>query len=155
MNGKKPHLSHTFLLELVLSILFFAVIAAVCVEVFVKAHLYTRQAEQLNHAALEAASMAELVRASDSLEEAVKLVKAQYPSVELTEKSSLSAAVSTHFDKAYESSPLTEDGYTLRGDISQSGDLLSAHITYYENSTDTIVYSLTAEHHVQEVQHEE
>lgn len=60
--------SSLFLLEVMVSVLFFALSASVCIQVFVKAHQLSREAEELNMAAGIASSAAELL-ASEKGEE--------------------------------------------------------------------------------------
>lgn len=53
--------SSLFLTEMILSILIFSIAAAVCVQIFVKAHLLSEQNENMNYAQNLAASMSELL----------------------------------------------------------------------------------------------
>ena len=57
--------SGLFLLELIIAILFFAVTSAVCVNLFVQAHLTSAESSKLTAAAREVQSAAELVKAAD------------------------------------------------------------------------------------------
>ena len=52
-------------MELILSILFFALTAAVCLQLFVKAHLLSQDTINLNHAVTEAQNFAEVFLAGD------------------------------------------------------------------------------------------
>lgn len=69
MKRKMSSKSSLFLLEMMISILFFSIAAAVCVQVFVKAHLVSRDAVNLNMAASAASSAAELLAQGDGREE--------------------------------------------------------------------------------------
>ena len=51
--------SSLFLLELILAVLFFSVASALCVRIFIKAHLMSQEAKDLNFAVNEVTSMAE------------------------------------------------------------------------------------------------
>ena len=53
------------LMELILSILFFALTAAVCLQLFVKAHLLSQDTINLNHAVTESQNFAEVFLAGD------------------------------------------------------------------------------------------
>lgn len=55
--------SALFLMELIFSILFFALASAVCVQLFVKAHLLSVNTEELNHALTSAQSAASCLQA--------------------------------------------------------------------------------------------
>lgn len=59
--------SALFLLELVCSILIFAITCAVCVGLLVRSHNLSQQAERLNLAVREVSSAAELVRGAEDI----------------------------------------------------------------------------------------
>ncbi len=48
-----------FLMELIMSILFFSLSAAVCVQLFVKSHALSQQSLKLNYAVIASESLAE------------------------------------------------------------------------------------------------
>ena len=48
MKGTPAKRSSLFLLELIIAILFFSLTSAVCVQIFVRAHLISRQTQELN-----------------------------------------------------------------------------------------------------------
>lgn len=54
-----------FLMELILSILFFALTAAVCLQLFVKAHILSQETINLNHAITQAQNFAEVFLSDD------------------------------------------------------------------------------------------
>ena len=53
--------SSLFLLELILAVLFFSVASALCIQIFIKAHLMSQDARDLNFAVNEVSSMAEQI----------------------------------------------------------------------------------------------
>lgn len=59
MKKKEVSKSSLFLLELMISMIFFALAAAGCVQIFAKAHLFSEQAEQLDMAVSIAQSVAD------------------------------------------------------------------------------------------------
>ena len=59
MQTKNSSKSGIFLMELILSILFFSIAAAVCVKLFVTSHQLSDQSVKLNHAVAMAESIAE------------------------------------------------------------------------------------------------
>lgn len=61
----RPRSSSLFLMELILAILFFSVASAVCVQIFVKSHLISRQSEELSQAVTLCTNSAEIFAASD------------------------------------------------------------------------------------------
>lgn len=76
MNRFKKSKTSLFLMELIITIMFFSVSAAVCMQLFVKTHLLGKKTMELNHAVAEAQCFAEIMRGTDgSLEQIVS----QYP----------------------------------------------------------------------------
>ena len=68
---KKGNRSGTlFLLEMIFTILFFSIAAAVCVTVFAKAHTISADAQKLSHAAAEVSNACEAISTAGSAEEA-------------------------------------------------------------------------------------
>ncbi len=57
----KSSRSSLFLMELIMSILFFSLAAAVCVQLFVQSHTLSKSSVELNHAVVECESLAELI----------------------------------------------------------------------------------------------
>lgn len=53
--------SGLFLMELIMSIMFFSLASAVCVELFVKSHTLSKSSVELNHAVVECDSVAEYI----------------------------------------------------------------------------------------------
>ncbi len=66
-NKTRPRSSSLFLMELILAILFFSVASAVCVQIFVRSHVMSRQSEVLNHAVTVCTNTAETFAASEEL----------------------------------------------------------------------------------------
>ena len=54
--------SGLFLMELIMSIMFFSLAAVVCVELFVKSHTLSKSVVELNHAVVECDSVAEFIQ---------------------------------------------------------------------------------------------
>lgn len=74
MNKYRKSKTSLFLMELVITILFFSMSAAVCMQLFVKSHILGQQTQELNHAVCEAQGFAEVMRGTDgTLEEIVAL----------------------------------------------------------------------------------
>ncbi len=74
MKRKNVSGSGLFLLEMMLSILFFSISAAVCVQVYAKAHLRSREAKDLNLAVTCVSSAAEVL-----LHEGAEGLREQFP----------------------------------------------------------------------------
>lgn len=66
MKGTPAKRSSLFLLELIIAILFFSLTSAVCVQIFVRAHLISRQTQELNMALEKVSGFSEVFLAGDS-----------------------------------------------------------------------------------------
>ena len=66
MKGTSAKRSSLFLLELIIAILFFSLTSAVCVQIFVRAHLISRQTQELNTALEKVSGFSEVFLAGDS-----------------------------------------------------------------------------------------
>lgn len=64
MKNYRTHKSSLFLIELILAIAFFSLASAVCVQLFVKSHLLSKEAAQLNTGVNLVTSAAEIFRQS-------------------------------------------------------------------------------------------
>ena len=73
--------SSLFLLELILSVLFFSVASALCIQIFTKAHLMSQDARDLNFAVNEVSSMAEQM-SDGTLQDAAAYYNSSYASCE-------------------------------------------------------------------------
>lgn len=69
MKKRVTSKSGLFLLEMMISILFFSIVAAICVQIFAKAHMMSRKAHDLNMAVSYASSGAELLTHLDTAEQ--------------------------------------------------------------------------------------
>ena len=69
MKGTPAKRSSLFLLELIIAILFFSLTSAVCVQIFVRAHLISRQTQELNMALEKVSGFSEVFLAGDSFSE--------------------------------------------------------------------------------------
>ena len=61
----KSSKSSLFLIELIISILFFSLASAACIQLFVKAHLLDKKTQETNHIVMWSQNLAELWYASD------------------------------------------------------------------------------------------
>ena len=75
MERKNASRSGMLLLELMMAILIFSLSAAVCIQVFVKAHDLSARAEDLAQAVNSCGSAAEVLRTSDSPREGLELLE--------------------------------------------------------------------------------
>lgn len=74
MNDKRKSKTSLVLMELMISILFFSLASAVCIQLFVKAHQIGQQTKELNFAMKEAQCFAEIMRGTDGSLESIMAV---------------------------------------------------------------------------------
>lgn len=126
--------SSLFLMELMIAILFFSLASAVCVQLFVKSHLLTREAADLNQAVSQAQSAAEVIRTTDCSSSAVREFLPD-------------AVVDTHGFRLYYDSEWNfckkEDAkYLLRADLSFQPQMLYSHIEVTDIRGKDCIYEL-------------
>lgn len=138
MKNYQTHKSSLFLIELILAIAFFSLASAVCLQLFVKSHLLSRETTQLNTGVNLATSAAEIFRQSNG---DIDTLKELIP--ELEKEESGSADFYTAF--------YNEDGkpcrksdavYTLTLVQSQTKDISSAVIEILLTENNTSIYEL-------------
>ncbi len=151
-HKNKARSSSLFLMELILAILFFSVASAVCVQIFVKSHMMSKDSSALNHAVNECTSMAEVLDTADSIPEGIALLKTLYPDGSFPEQGTETgtndaAELFFYYDSRFE--PCTEEAhnYTLSLHLSQEDDTLTARMDVTEASGESI-YRLETKYHI-------
>lgn len=115
--------SNIFLLEFGFSILIFLFGCSVCVPFFVQAHLLSEKARVLDHAVIESCNLSEIIRVSDSKEQAIDLIRMGYPDNDLTDDT-----VSIYYDKDFRICNLEYAVYVLRVSLYERDGLLVSHV---------------------------
>lgn len=148
MNRKnRAQSSSLFLLELILAILFFSLASAVCVQFFVKSHLMSRNARNLNYAVNECSAVAELVTASDGIEDACSLILTLYEEAQIAE--TYPPNIRIDYDETFTPCKAGEGTYTLLTSFTEKDQMLTANISMKETAPDSLIYELTVKHHLQ------
>lgn len=124
--------SSLFLMELIIAILFFSLTGAVCIQLFVKAHLISRSTIELNHAIVQAQNLAEIWLSTDGAEQPAPL----------------------YFDSDWnpcQQAPSETAGYTaaLQSETDLQTGLIHARITVTALSRQSAreIYTLAVDHH--------
>ena len=68
--------SGIFLMEIIISILFFSIVSAICLNIFVHTHNLSKSTAELNFAVREAANAAEIVKSADTFKDASQRLEA-------------------------------------------------------------------------------
>lgn len=137
--------SALFLMELIIALLFFALASTVCIRLFTKAHLLSKQTVNENHAIIHAQNLAESFLATEGDLSEMKLL---FPHAAESPENTILLLFDENWDECD-----TANVYYSATLISypQKDGLISADITIapYASSADSI-YSLTITHHIPE-----
>lgn len=137
--------SSLFLLELILAILFFSIASAVCVQFFVKSHILSQNARELNTAAREVSNLTELITASGDTASAIGSISSQYPD----SVSDGTRKVTIYYNGRLTPCKKKEARYRLSALFQQKGTMLSAKLQMNRMKDGGIIYSLDLSHHLQ------
>ena len=129
--------SSLFLIELILSILFFAVAGSVCVQFFVKARLMSKESTQLTEAVEACTTASETISSGDSLEDISSRLAAVYPS--------LSSDLTTLLSDADSDEATLQLTDQLSATCSFEDGMMNVFLSYSVDSADEPVYTLTVE----------
>lgn len=145
MRNHSRSKSSLFLTEIIISILFFSIASACCIQIFVRGHLISEENKNLNHAQNLAASMAETLTASEGNEQ---IILRNFPDAQLTEES-----VILYYNKDWESCDETESKFILQTTFQKTADTISGEITVTEQGDhsqqeNTIIYKLPFRKHI-------
>lgn len=140
---RKPKASSSslFLMELILSILIFALASAVCVSFFVRSHTLSVQAQEMNRAVQSVDQAAELIRGSTSTEDLEQQLQQAYPNI--VSSGSLDAELTY---------TVTEDstGSTLTIVLKQDGRLVDAGISCRNAESTSAVFETEIQRYYRE-----
>lgn len=152
--------STLFLIELIIAIGFFAIAAAVCTQIFVKAHILSANTSDLNQAILYAESTAEAFRSCDGDFTSFAALFPEghaYPAKDRRPEARDSFD-SGHLDLFYDKDWINCDPsgsvYHLLVNTTDEGDIRTAQISIIKTSSDEVIYSLDVHKHpAKEVPH--
>lgn len=122
-----------FLMEMIVAILFFSLVSAVCLQVFTKAHLLSEDASDLSAAVIQTESAAELLKHSESSgnDSFARLLKNEYPDSVKEED-----IYSVYFDENWDDCEAGEGVYIMKIHPVKEEDFTSCEIrTYHMKDT--------------------
>ena len=137
--------SSLFLVELILAILFFSIASAVCVQFFVKSHLLSRDARELNVAVTEVSNAAELINAADNTSSVLEMIQSEYPEC----NSKKPSRILVYFDQDFSGCGEKDAAYLLHIELSEEKSMLTGTLNMTRLKDDTSIYSLDILHHLQ------
>lgn len=138
--------SALFLMEMIISILFFSLASAVCIQIFAKAHTLSRRTVNQNHAVTQAQNLAECFLALDGdLQQIVELYGAC--SMDASNK------ILVYFDNSW--APCLSEEATFQAELtsrplSENGLYTADIIITENNASNDALFSLTVSHHMAE-----
>lgn len=135
-----------FLMELIIALLFFALASTVCIRLFTKAHLLSRQAVNENHAVIHAQNLAEAFLSTEG----------DFAQIETLFPNAFTDDASNHlfllFDENWEACNLADAHFQASLILHpEEAGLIAADIAVapYTDPNNTI-YTLTITHHIPE-----
>lgn len=156
MKHSSSNRSSLFLLEIIIAILFFSMVSAVCLRAFAKSHTLSQQASDMNSSISNMENVAELLRSvnpgdltnSDSISETLQTI---YPELSMQDNT-----WDIYFDSDWKSCSAAEAAYEITiADISSGpADTVSSvctfRITAGRTSDDQPIEQLTLKLHAKE-----
>lgn len=135
MKKENANRSSLLLMEIILAILFFSVISAVCVQIFVKSHTLSQDTNALSSAVNEASSTADILSTSGNPAEELQKF---YPEIE--EKND---GLYIYYDKAFQQCKKEDSFYHMVIILSKQKEGLSTwNIRVLTRASEESIYSL-------------
>ncbi len=131
MNKYRHPKSSLFLMEIMINILFFAVLVTICLQLFFKAHNLSENTTSLHRAVTACTSIAEVYQSNHDGKEMILTV---YP-----DAIALNTNILIYFDENYR--PCKEVSATYRAVLDHTASP-DADITFYVQRTGEVLYSL-------------
>ncbi|MDR0963405.1 MAG: hypothetical protein LBM60_02170 [Clostridium sp.] len=141
--------SGLFLIEMIIAICFFALAAAVCTSLFVRAYLISKETRQLNMAVLTAQSVVESFKAGGTIEGAANAFD-----TDATYRKNAgdgSGGFVMLYDKNWQQTQDTPYAYTVDVAIDENAsprDIVVNVNTIADDGTETLLYSLEAKTYI-------
>jgi len=129
--------SGLFLMELIMSILFFTLAATVCIQMFVKSHTLSEESVSLNHAVIICQGLADSFYGTDG---DLTLVSDMFENSKSNQNH-----ITIYYDENFETTTQkTDNGFRAEGILKQEKEnLLTFEISFISNYNETVIYSLS------------
>ncbi len=137
--------SSLFLIELIIVILFFSLASAVCIQLFVKAHLFGQETERGNRFLTYAQNYAEVYRGVDGDEEAFL----HFLDIASTD----SRSITLYYNADYERCSDTDARYSCVCTLTEEDSIHTLLMRFYVGEDTTPFYELTVQKYAKEVPH--
>lgn len=137
---EKSSKSSLFLLEMIISICFFAVASAVCVQLFAKAHSVNTQSKELNMGIMKTEEAAELL--TNGRGDTGPFLN-YYPNSE-----ELSGIIYVYFDHTWENCDSKGAAYQMEVRLTQKDSMETALLNTTESESGNSIYSMEVNYHI-------
>ena len=121
-----------YLLELIFSILFFAISAAVCLNIFALAHTMSKESVDLQRAVSVVSDACEAVSTAQSEEEAMQRLSLLW---------SFKDGNTVYLSADLKNTTPEEADYILIADVNRTDEMLTANFGFYRNGAEDDIYS--------------
>lgn len=130
--------SSLLLMEIIIAILFFSIVGAVCLQLFVKSHNITKETRILDRAVNEISSCASVVRNAEDITESLR---ALYPDITGTDES-----LTVYFDRDFKVCKKTDHVYYMEINSKKSDDSYTVcQLSYYTAQSEEPKYALSVD----------
>lgn len=129
--------SSLFLMEMIVTLLFFSIAGAICVQLFVQAHILSKQADELNMAVAVSQSFVEVMRGTDGSMDALL---EQFPDADRISINVLEQ----YYDSEYHVCADTEATYVIEVTLTPTAAFQIIHTKMIQLETKEIIYELSA-----------
>lgn len=129
------------LIEISILLMFFALSAAVCVNIFVSAAAKSRLSSELNKAVLSAQSITEAISACTGDPQTAQTL--------LSAEKTQEGVYEIYYDKNWAATTASEAVYTARIGLSREGDMLAVAVALSKG--ETVLYTLESEFYTEAV----
>nr|WP_297934766.1 hypothetical protein [uncultured Blautia sp.] len=141
MEKYQAHKSSLFLMELIIATVFFALASSVCLQLFVKSHLLSRQTKELNTAVNLCSSTAESIRQCEGSEEVLRELM---PQLTVSQEKPLLA----YYDEEFQACSPGDADYILEILLDTGETMVSAEVSLMAEASKEIIYELPVKVHL-------
>lgn len=141
-NQEKGARSSLFLIELILVLFFFLLVASVCIQIFVKAYSMSRSSRELSHAQSQCASVSEILTGT---REAAPALSQYFPEGEMKEE-----GFCISYDQDFAACESDQAVYMLTVHLSDitSGNIVVSGADLKFTRGEEVIYTLTVNWHI-------
>ena len=133
MNKYRHPKSSLFLMEIMINILFFAVLVTICLQLFFKAHNLSEDTSVLHQAITSCTSIAEVYQSNPNGKEVILTI---YP-----DAIALNKTILIYFDENY--IPCAESASSYRAVLEHNEETYTANIMFHSNNSTEAIYTLS------------